>query len=187
MLVNKEFFLTLRQRIYYFWIFFLHILSVRARTHVCKICIVYRFICTFIVSINSKLCKKVYINFKNENIISFSLSSSEQSPETILPFVVQCSPNSMTIYYNVSLCIVLYYSLKSWVVSRRLSLVLRALYSPPPLLSLCNLPPGIIYTVIMVYEVGGGEYFRCEEKAKVKFENKKKRQENYFLRKKTPL
>ena len=151
MLVNKEFFLTLRQRIYYFWIFFLHILSVRARTHVCKICIVYRFICTFIVSINSKLCKKVYINFKNENIISFSLSSSEQSPETILPFVVQCSPNSMTIYYNVSLCIVLYYSLKSWVVSRRLSLVLRALYSPPPLLSLCNLPPGIIYTVIMVY------------------------------------
>ena len=43
---------------------------------------------------------------------------------------VDCSPNSRTIYYNASLCIVLYYSLKSRVVSWRLSLVFRSLYSP---------------------------------------------------------
>ena len=47
----------------------------------------------------------------------------------LLPFVVHFSPYSWTIYYNVSLCIVLYYSLKSWAVSWRILLVLRPLYS----------------------------------------------------------
>ena len=41
-------------------------------------------------------------------------------------------------YYNVSLFIVLCYSLKSWVVFWRLSLVFRLLYSPLILLFYCN-------------------------------------------------
>ena len=58
-----------------------------------------------------------------------------------ISYVAHCNhPHSRThIYYNGSLCIVLFYSLKSWVVSWRLSLVLRSLYSPL-IISWCNLP-----------------------------------------------
>ena len=50
------------------------------------------------------------LNFKKRNKCKYN-------KERLL---AHCSPNSRTIYFNVSLCIVLYYSLKSWVVSLRL-------------------------------------------------------------------
>ena len=53
------------------------------------------------------------------HIIMYPSYSSVLPPEVLcsllrlLPIQVYCSPNSRTTYYNVSICIVLYYPLKS--------------------------------------------------------------------------
>ena len=56
----------------------------------------------------------LYIIMYLSSVLLFEVLSSLLR---LLPFVVPCSPDSRTKCYYASLCIVLYYSLKSWVGS----------------------------------------------------------------------